>query len=108
MTVHLHASRRANVQIIHYLIILLVVIFSVGFTLLNLEIVTLHYYWGQQAMPLSLLLAMVFGLGCVMGLLIGGYLLIKARILIYQLRRRLVLAEKEIENLRAIPLQDKV
>jgi hypothetical protein len=34
--------------------------------------------------------------------------LIKAKIVNYRLKQRLGFAEKEIENLRAIPLQDKV
>lgn len=78
------------------------------FATLNSESVTVNYYLDQSTLPLSLLLVLVFALGCLVGMVVGFWLLIKAKILNYRLRQRLQLAEKEIENLRAIPLQDKV
>jgi len=59
-------------------------------------------------MPLSWLLVIAFACGSLFGIMVGLYLLIKANVKSYRLRQRLSLAEKEIENLRAIPLQDQV
>lgn len=78
------------------------------FAILNSESVTINYYLGQSTLPLSLLLVFVFAFGCLVSMLVGFWLLIKSKLLNYRLRQRLTLAEKEIENLRAIPLQDKV
>jgi len=78
------------------------------FATLNSESVTINYYFGQSTLPLSLLLVLVFAFGCLVGMVVGFWLLIKAKLLNYRLRQRLHLAEKEIDNLRAIPLQDKV
>lgn len=95
-------------RIISYFFILAIVIFGVAFAALNSESVTINYYLSQSTLPLSLLLVFVFAFGCLVGMVVGFWLLIKAKIVNYRLRQRLSLAEKEIENLRAIPLQDKV
>lgn len=95
-------------RIISYFFLLVIVIFGVTFATLNSESVTINYYFDQSSLPLSLLLVLVFALGCLIGMLVGFWLLIKAKLNNYRLRQRLGLAEKEIENLRAIPLQDKV
>lgn len=95
-------------RIVSYFFILVIVIFGVAFAALNSESVTINYYFSQSTLPLSLLLVLVFALGCLIGMIVGFWLLIKAKLSNYRLRQRLTLAEKEIENLRAIPLQDKV
>jgi lipopolysaccharide assembly protein A len=96
------------VRIISYVFLVVIVLFGMTFATLNSESVTINYYLGQSTLPLSLLLVLVFALGCLIGMVVGFWLLIKAKLLNYRLRQRLTLAEKEIENLRAIPLQDKV
>ena len=95
-------------RIISYFFFLVILVFGVTFAIMNSESVTINYYLGHNAMPLSLLLVIVFAMGCLIGMIVGFWLLIKAKLLNYRLRQRLSLAEKEIENLRAIPLQDKV
>jgi len=93
---------------ISYFFLLVIIIFGITFATLNSESVTINYYLGQSTMPLSLLLVLVFALGCLIGMLVGFWLVIKAKVNNYRLKQRLSLAEREIENLRAIPLQDKV
>lgn len=95
-------------RILSYFFFLAILIFGVTFAILNSESVTINFYLGQRSMPLSLLLVLVFTVGCLIGMVVGFWLLIKAKMTNYRLRQRLVLAEKEIENLRAIPLQDNV
>ncbi|EKD54591.1 MAG: putative membrane protein [uncultured bacterium] len=94
-------------RIITYLLLLVIILIGITFALLNPNIVTVHYYIGEETLPLSLLLVVIFALGCFLGLLVGGWLLLKVKIKIYRLRHRLKVAEKEIQNLRAIPLQDR-
>jgi lipopolysaccharide assembly protein A len=101
-------GRSESLRIISYFFILVIVLFGMTFATLNSESVTINYYLGQSTLPLSLLLVLGFALGCLIGMIVGFWLLIKAKIANYRLRSRLQLAEKEIENLRAIPLQDKV
>ncbi len=95
-------------RIVSYFFLLVIVLFGMTFATLNSESVTINYYFGQCTLPLSLLLVLVFAFGCLIGLAVGFWLLLKAKLFNYRLRQKLNLAEKEIENLRAIPLQDKV
>ena len=95
-------------RIISYFFLLIIVLFCMTFATLNSESVTINYYLGQSTLPFSLLLVIVFALGCLIGMIAGLWLLIKSKMSNYRLKQRLTLAEKEIENLRAIPLQDKV
>lgn len=95
-------------RIVSYFFVLIIVLFGMMFATLNSESVTIDYYFAQSTMPLSLVLVIVLALGCLIGMMAGIWMLIKAKLLNYRLNQRLHLAEKEIDNLRAIPLQDKV
>lgn len=94
-------------RIISYIFLLLIIVTGITFAILNSQTVNINYYIGQKVMPLSLLLAAVFGGGCILGIVVGVWLYLKSKLKNYRLRQRLKLAEREIENLRAIPLQDK-
>jgi putative membrane protein len=96
------------VRIISIFFMLAIVIFGITFATLNSESVTVNYYVDQSTLPLSLLLVLVFAMGCLLGVIVGLWLVLKAKIRNYRMRQKLRLAEKEIENLRAIPLQDQV
>lgn len=95
-------------RIVSYLFLLLIVIFGMSFATLNSDSVTVNYYFDERTMPLSLLLVIVFAIGCLIGMVAGLWMLFKAKMKNYRVSQKLELAEKEIENLRAIPLQDKV
>lgn len=94
-------------RILSYIFLLLIVVLGVSFASLNSGVVTLNYYLGHKVMPLSLLLVSVFAIGCLLGILVGLSIIIKLKLKNYRLRSRLKLAEKEVANLRAIPLQDR-
>lgn len=94
-------------RIISYIFLLLIVLLGVTFATLNSDVVPINYYVGHRNMPLSLLLVLVFTSGCILGILVTGWIFIKIKMKNRRLRKQLRLAEKEVENLRAIPLQDK-
>ncbi len=95
-------------RLFSYLFFLAIVVFGVTFATLNSDSVTINYYIDQSTLPLSLLLVAVFAFGCLIGMLASIALLIRSKVYNYRLNQRLHVAEKEVENLRAIPLQDKV
>lgn len=94
-------------KVIMYVLLLIVVLLGVTFAILNSAAVTVNYYLGVKTLPLSLLIVFVFAAGCLAGLFIGFLLLVKTKLKNYRLKQRLNMAEKEVQNLRAIPLQDK-
>ncbi len=94
-------------RIIYYLLLIIVVLLGATFATLNMQTTSINYYLGQSSLPLALLLALTFVAGCVMGLTIGFWLLLKSKVKHFRLRQRLTLVEKELENLRTIPLREK-
>lgn len=94
-------------RIISYVLLILVIITGITFAVLNPDLVPINYYLGQKTMPLSILLVIDFVLGSLLGLLVSMGILVKLKIKNYQLRQQLKHSEQEIDNLRAIPLQDR-
>lgn len=88
-----------------YLILCLyviVIIFSLGFSALNHERVRLDLYFNSYNLPLALIMALCFGLGLLVGLL----MLVVKYWQIMRLKHRGVILEQEIKNLRAIPIKE--
>ena len=94
-------------RILSYLVLLIVILIGVTFAALNHNAVSINYYVGQRVLPLSFLLVLSFAAGSLLSLLVGFWLLLKIKIKNHRLQQHLKTAEKEIENLRAIPLQDR-
>lgn len=90
-----------------YFIALCIIIVSILFSIFNPETVTVHYYFGDKTVRLSVFSIIAFLSGLGVGLVIGLCFLIKSKMKNYRLRQQLKIAEKEIENLRAIPLQNR-
>ena len=68
-------------RIVSYFFLLIIVLFGMTFATLNSESVTINYYLGQSTLPLSLLLVLVFAFGCLIGMVVGFWLLIKAKVI---------------------------
>lgn len=75
------------------------------FASLNAEVVTFNYYLGSGKIVLSLLLVGAFGIGIFLGLLVAISLWLRVKKENIQLKSRLKVAEKEVENLRSIPIK---
>lgn len=94
-------------RIISYIFLLIVILLGITFAVLNHNEVPINFYVGQRIFPLSFLLAISFVTGGLIGLFVGMGLLLKIKIKNYRLQQQLKISEKEVENLRAIPLQDR-
>jgi len=76
------------------------------FAALNSEVITFNYYIGSKEMALSLLLVFTFGAGICLGLLVAILPWIKVKRENRRIKSRLKVIEKEVENLRSIPIKD--
>lgn len=93
-------------KLIGYVFILSIILIGVTFALLNATPVTFNYYLGAHTFPLSLLLVFSFSFGGLIGIGIGLFMMTKVMLTNRRLQKRIILIEKEVENLRAIPLRD--
>ena len=93
-------------RIVMSIFYLLLVLVGVSFAGLNASSVQLNVYFTTFHMPLSVLIVLTLGLGVCLGfiLFLGRYWRLKAEH--RRIKNQLKLTEKEIRNLRAIPLQD--
>lgn len=94
-------------RIVSIILFCILIIIGITFATLNSESVNINYYVAHASMPLSLLLVLSFAIGGLLGLLVSSFILIKTKMQNHKLRHRLKIVEKEVSNLRAIPLQDK-
>lgn len=85
---------------------LLIVIFGILFAVLNADSVQLHYYLGTVELPLSLILVFAMIFGAILGVLASLNIIIGTRRRFSKLRRSAEVAEKEVVNLRNIPIKD--
>ena len=94
------------VRIVYSFIFLVLVIFGIVFAVLNAEPVKLNYYFGSEDVPLSLIIVFAMIVGAILGVVASASMIISNRREVMQLRKSVELAEKEVTNLRAIPIRD--
>jgi lipopolysaccharide assembly protein A len=86
---------------------LLIMLFGVAFAALNAGSVQLNLYFKTFTMPVSVLMMLTLALGVFLGFFVFAtrYWCLKAHH--RKLKHQLELTEREIKNLRAIPLKDQ-
>lgn len=94
------------VRIVYLFLFLLLVIFGIVFAVLNADPVQLNYYYGSKEVALSLILVLAMIVGALLGVLASASMIISNRREVVKLRKAVQLAEKEVANLRAIPIRD--
>jgi putative membrane protein len=94
-------------RILFLVVFLVVAVFGLSFALMNAGDVQLDYYFGSFTAPLSLILVLALALGAVLGVLASIGMMLGQKREVAKLRKSVKLAEKEVSNLRALPLKDK-
>ncbi len=94
-------------RIFYLLVFLLLIVIGIAFAVLNAEAVEFNYYFSSRQIPLSLILVLAMFTGALLGVLASTGVIISLKREAAQLRKSAELAEKEIINLRAIPIRDK-
>jgi len=87
--------------------IVFLILFSLGitFAFLNHNHVVFNYYFATKEISLSLLLIFSLGIGILLGLLFTAFYWLKVKTENIRLKSRYKEAEKEISNLRSLPIK---
>lgn len=85
---------------------LIILVSGLGFAVINADTVTLNYYLGVISAPLSLILVVAITFGAVLGVLATIGMMLSLKREVARLRRTVKVKEKEISNLRSIPIRD--
>lgn len=94
-------------RIIFLVIFLLISVIGLSFALMNAETVTLSYYFGTLDAPLSIIVVVSVALGALLGVSASMAMALGLKQEIARLRRSIKVTEKEVANLRSLPLRDK-
>lgn len=94
-------------RVLMLIIYLLLIILGVSFAALNADSVQVNFYFKTLSMPISVLIAMMVGVGILIGFLLFIARYWRLKIECRKMKNQLKLTEKEIKNLRSIPLQDQ-
>ncbi len=86
---------------------LVLIIFGVTFAALNASDVQINFYVTTFKLPMSVLMVIVLGIGILIGFIIFLFRYWRLKREYWKLKNQLNLTEKEIKNLRAIPLKDQ-
>lgn len=95
------------VRLLLLLFYLLLIILGVSFAALNAVSVEVNFYLKSVTMPISVFMTIALGLGIVIGFLLFCSRYWRLKIEYLKMKSQLKLTEKEIKNLRSIPLQDQ-
>lgn len=93
-------------KILYAVAILVLLLLGIVFAILNADSVTLNYYFGSQQIPLSLVIMLAMLVGAMLGVFASIGVILKSRREMSRLRKAAMIAEKEIANLRAIPIKN--
>jgi putative membrane protein len=94
-------------KILYAIGIAVIALLGVIFAILNAETVQINYYFGSKDTPLSLAIILSMLLGAILGLLASIGLILKSKRDVAKFKRVAEMAEKEITNLRAIPIKNQ-
>ncbi len=86
---------------------LFVLVVGVAFAVLNATPIQINFYIVTLTMPVSLLVASVLAIGIMIGYSLHAWRYWRLRSETRRLKNQLKVSEKEIKNLRAIPLRDQ-
>lgn len=94
-------------RVIFYLFWLMVVVLGVTFASLNSHAVDINYYFNQSHIHLPILLLITLILGAFLGIVGLLPTLAKSNYVNRRLKSRVKQVEKEVTNLRTIPIKDE-
>lgn len=93
---------RALKTIFYLLLSLIIVVFA----LVNAQAVQFNYLLGQINLPFSLAMLVALSLGALIGMIWTASWLVSQRSHTHELSAKVALLQKEIDNLRAMPVKD--
>ena len=93
-------------KLISIVVITTITLMAILFSVLNAEPVDINYYFGQFTYPLSLLIVITLATGALLGVLASLVVIVKLKGANAKLKKEIKVSDKELTNLRRLPLRD--
>ncbi|MDP1601711.1 MAG: LapA family protein [Legionella sp.] len=94
-------------RLVWIILYLLLILIGVSFASLNASSVQVNMYVTTLVMPVSVLMTFMLGLGILIGMLLFICRYWRLKVECLKIKNQLKITEKEIKNLRDIPLKDQ-
>ncbi|STX28945.1 Predicted membrane protein [Legionella beliardensis] len=94
-------------RIIMIILYLLLILLGISFAALNAASVQVNFYVTTLTLPISVLMALTLGIGLIIGFLLFLSRYWRLKMACLKIRNQLKITEKEIKNLRTMPLKDQ-
>jgi putative membrane protein len=96
-------------RLVYLFLFLLVAVFTLTLNIQNPQLVSLNYYFNVHwEAPLALLLMATFIIGLICGWLLMTWSVVKNKRQVGRANKKLAKVEREVENLRTMPIKDNV
>ena len=93
-------------RITQLILVFIILLVGLAFHLKNNQLIELNYYVGAIELPASLIVVLVLCLGAFLGVLASLPIIIKLKQQKHRLEKQIKNSEKEINNLRVMPVKD--
>lgn len=93
-------------RIARLILVLAILLLGLVFHLKNNQTIELHYYLGSIELSLSLLVVLVLCVGSFLGVMASLPIIIRLKRSQMKLQKQIQNSEKEINNLRVLPVKD--
>jgi lipopolysaccharide assembly protein A len=94
-------------RIIYLILTLVVTLFTVTFTLLNSQPVKVNYYFGSYEIDLIIVVVICLVIGAFLGIMAALGKMFSLKQEMSRKEKKIKITEKELENLRSLPLKDE-
>jgi putative membrane protein len=93
-------------RIVTLILLIVLTVVTVTFTLLNSQPVKLNYYFGSYELDLLVVMIICLAIGALLGVTaaVGRFVSLKQELM--RKDKKIKVAEKELDNLRSLPLKD--
>lgn len=95
-------------RIIYLILILVVTLITVTFTLLNSQPVKVNYYFGSYEIDLLIVVVICLVIGAFLGVMAALGKVFSLKQEMSRKDKKIKITEKELENLRSLPLKDEL
>lgn len=93
-------------KVLSIIFVLILMLFALAFTTLNLGVVALNFYFASLTLPIAVAVFLCVLIGAVLGGVVSSLLWMRKATELRRLRRKLAEREKELDSLRNLPLKD--
>lgn len=93
-------------KIVSLFIWLLITVLVIAFALLNDQVVTLDYFLNSVELPLATALLLTLAVGAVLGVAAALLSTLRQKRLLAKARRELAATQKELDELRTLPIKE--